>query len=274
MRPAAEQTRLCRTVLWLAVLWLVVLPVNGSWGAELKEGHPLPAILNNIYSGNEVLHYDVSWSGGIKIGDLYLDIKRVASADDAYEIHARVKDYGLFRLFYPVDDTFVTLVRGSLKLPYRYQVLQREGRGSETRRLTLYDQKGLRVRYRKNDGVEHVFTINGPVYNEFSSFFITRAMDLRPGTPFIVPTFADEKRNEVKVLVGNRENIETMFGRVRTIPVMPVMKFKGLYDKDGATVIWLTDDKCRVPVKIKSKIMIGSLIAKLVDYNNTACAEK
>jgi len=253
---------------------LVVLPVSGARGAGLKDGQPLPAILNNIYSGNEVLHYVVSWSGGIKIGDLYLDIKKVDSEADAYEIHARVKDYGLFRFFYPVDDTFVTLVRGSLKLPYRYQVLQREGRGSKTRRLTLYDQKGFRVRYRKNDGAEQIFTVNGPVYNEFSSFFITRAMDLRPGNPFIVPTFADEKRNEVKVLVGNREDLESMFGRVRTIPVMPVMKFKGLYDKNGDTVIWLTDDKCRVPVKINSKILIGSLTAKLVGYNNTACAEK
>jgi len=253
---------------------LVLLPVNGLWGAELKEGRPLPGILHNIYSGNEALHYVVSWSGGIKIGDLYLDIKKIDSKNDAYEIHARVKDYGLFRLFYPVNDTFVTLVSGSLKLPYRYQVLQREGRGSDTRRLTLYDQEGLRVHYRKNDGAEQIFTVNGPVYNEFSSFFITRAMDLRPGTSFIVPTFADEKRNEVKVLVGNREDVKSMFGLVRTIPVMPVMKFKGLYDKNGATVIWLTDDKCRVPVKINSKILIGSLTAELVGYNNTACMEK
>lgn len=252
----------------------VLLPGIVVRGAELKDGRPLPAILHNIYSGNEVLHYVVSWSGGIKIGDLYLDIKKVASEDDAYEIHARVKDYGLLRFFYPVDDTFVTLVRGSLKLPYRYQVLQREGGGSDTRRLTLYDQKEFRVRYRKNDGAEQVFTVNGPVYNEFSSFFITRAMDLRPGNPFIVPTFADEKRNEVKVLVGNREDVESMFGRVRTIPVMPVMKFKGLYDKNGDTVIWLTDDKCRVPVKINSKILIGSLTATLVDYDNGACTEK
>ncbi len=274
MRPIAEPQHFRRTILRLAVLLLVLLPVNGSRAADLKDGRPLPGILNNIYSGNEALHYVVSWSGGIKIGDLYLNIKKINSADDAYAIHARVKDYGLLRFFYPVNDTFVTMVRGNLKLPYRYQVLQREGRDSETRRLTLYDQAGLRVHYRKNDGAEQVFTVNGPVYNEFSSFFITRAMDLRPGIPFIVPTFADEKRNEVKVMVGNCEDIESMFGRVRTIPVIPVMKFKGLYDKNGDTVIWLTDDKCRVPVKIKSKIMIGSLTAKLVGYNNTACAEK
>ena len=36
----------------------------------------------------------------------------------------------------------------------------------------------------------------------------------------------------------------------------------------------LSDDKCWLPVKINSKILIGSQTAKLVDYNNTACREK
>ena len=45
----------------------------------------------------------------------------------------------------------MTYVRSDLKLPYRYEVLQKEGRGRVTRRLTLYDQAGLLVNYRKND---------------------------------------------------------------------------------------------------------------------------
>ena len=49
------------------------------------------------------------------------------------------------------------------------------------------------------------------------------------------------------------------------------MDFKGLYDKDGDTVFWLTDDNCRVPIAINSKIMIGSLTADLVSYTNPAC---
>ena len=51
------------------------------------------------------------------------------------------------------------------------------------------------------------------------------------------------------------------------------MTFSGLYDKRGDTVIWYTDDRCRVPVKINSKILIGSLTAKLVSYRNPICAE-
>jgi hypothetical protein len=215
------------------------------------------------------MHFTISWTGGVKIGDLVLVLKQVGAEE--YEIHARVTDYGLFDFFYPVDDTFVTLVRGALKLPSRYDVLQKEGRGSVTRRRSLYDQDELLVRYRKNDSPEMVFTITGPVHNEFSSFYITRSMELEPGRSFVVQTFADRKVNEVKVEVKGREDIDSPFGRVRTVVFMPIMKFKGLYDKAGDTVIWVTDDTCRVPIKIRSKVLIGSLTADLVSYTNGAC---
>ena len=249
---------------------LVLLsPAEGIRASELQTGIPGQEMLDIIFSGDEYLHYTISWTGGIKIGDLYLAIKQ--ERDGSHAILARVTDYGVFKFFYPVDDTFETLVRGNYKLPYQYDVLQKEGRGSVTTRLTLYDQEERKVVYRKNQEPELVFEISGEVHNEFSSFFVTRAMDLKPGTAFMVPTFADKKRNEVRVQVRDREQVDSLFGQVETIQVMPVMKFKGLYDKDGDTVIWFTDDQCRVPVKINSKILIGSLTAELLEYRNPAC---
>ncbi len=240
---------------------------------RLSSLHVGEDVLNTVFSGSEVLHYSISWSGGIKIGDLNLVVSRTDNGD-GYSIQANVSDYGLFRLFYPVDDTFTTLVRGPLKLPYRYEVLQREGHGGgETRRLTEYDQKRFQVSYQKNNQPVKKFTIAGTAYNEFSSFFITRALKFN-GEKNIVPTFVDEKRHEVAVVLLGREKKDSLFGEVDTLKVMPKMDFKGLYDKDGDTVFWLTDDSCRIPVAINSKILIGSLTAELVEYSNPACPER
>lgn len=276
------------SALLMAILFVAAMPLslrgeetekevrNGKQEAAVSlgeedsgEGTVRREIVDIIFSGSETMHFSVSWTGGIKIGDLALDLRSAGNGD--FAIHARVTDYGLFRLVYPVDDVFITSIRGGRKLPYRYEVFQREGRGRETRRLTLYDQDGLRVNYRKNDMAEEVFPVAGPVHNEFSSFYITRSMELVPDGSFNVPTFADKKRNEVRVLVKGREDIDTVFGRVRTVVVLPRMKFRGLYDKTGDTVIWLTDDECRVPVRINSKILIGSLTAELTSYTNPAC---
>jgi len=97
-------------------------------------------------------------------------------------------------------------------------------------------------------------------------------MDFSTGAPFIVPTFADKKRVEVAVYPRGVTQIKnTIIGDVSAVEIMPVMKFKGLYDKKGDTVIWYTNDKCRVPVKINSKIIIGSLTAKLIEFENSSC---
>ncbi len=162
-------------------------------------GVPDSSLLRSAYGGDESFQYDVSWSGGIKIGELRLRISRSAGYKDSFEIHARVTDYGAFRFFYPVDDTFVTHVSGPERLPLRYEVEQKEGRSYKAHRLTLYDQEGNLVRYRKNDEPEKQYVVAGGVHNEFSSFFLTRVLPFKPGSSLIVPTFADEKRNEVVV---------------------------------------------------------------------------
>ena len=226
--------------------------------------------LATIYSGREKMHFSISWSGGVKIGDLYLAIGP-ADSGDGLAITARVTDYGLFKFFYPVDDSFTTYVRGPMQLPYRYEVHQKEGRNMDVHRLTLYDQQKFSVLYRKNNNPPIAFSMDGAAYNEFSAFFITRALQLDLGRQEIVPAFVDKKRYKVPVKVFGFESRETIFGTMNTIKVMPKMNFKGLYDKDGDTIYWLTDDSCRVPVEIESKILIGSLVAKLVEYSNAAC---
>ncbi|WP_310598861.1 DUF3108 domain-containing protein [Desulfobulbus sp.] len=244
--------------------------------AEAIETRPSqldPEVLAVVFSGGEIMHYAVSWSGGLKIGDIYMDIHKQQGREDAYAISAKVKDYGPLEVFYPVDDRFVCFVSGPMKLPYRYEVEQKEGFGKKITRLTRYDQDKRMVWYRKNKEEEQQFELTGSVYNEFASFIITRALVLREGEPIVVPTFADRKRHEVQVSLVNREERETMFGKRPTLVVQPKMEFKGLYEKSGNTTLWLTDDRCRVPVEIHSRIVIGSLVAELVDYSNPACPE-
>jgi hypothetical protein len=256
------------------LIFLVFFLLAGFSGAA-RTRSPLTInkkILARIFSSTEAMHFSVSWSGGVKIGDLYLTVAPVDTGD-GFVIMARVTDYGLFRLFYPVDDTFTTLVRGALKLPYRYEVLQKEGHGSrKTHRLTLYDQKNLQISYRKNDQPVKNFSLTGTAYNEYASFFITRALSFMEKRA-IIPAFVDEKRHEVAVIMLGREERDSIFGRVPTLKIMPEMEFKGLYDKDGDTVFWLTDDVCRVPVAINAKVLIGSLTAELVEYSNPSCPE-
>jgi len=264
-------------LVWRALLLVAIFCYSlGAGYAEVHETKPSQIdqdVLNVIFSGSETLHYTVSWSGGVKIGDIHMTIRRHPEQADSYEIFAKITDAGPLKVLYPVDDSFSCLVSGPMKLPYRYTVHQKEGFGKEIHRFTRYDQVNRQVWYQKNKEAEQQFEITGSTYNEFASFIITRALMFQEGETIIVPTFADKKRHEVKVPMGRRERRATRFGDKETLVVQPQMQFKGLYEKSGNTTLWLTDDRCRVPVEIHSKIVIGALVAELTEYDNPACPE-
>ncbi len=232
-----------------------------------------PALLATGYSGREKLLYDVSWTGGIKIGELHLQVNSLPDCEDEFEIRATVTTKNAaINLVYPIKDLHVTKVRGPKRLPYHYEIWQQEGYKYRAHRVIEYNQETGAIKYTKNNKLEGLFQVGGETNNEFSSFFNSRLMDFPIGSGFIVPTFADKKRVEVVVnAISIKHFDETLIGPVTAVEIMPVMTFKGLYDKKGDTVIWYTNDECRVPVMINSKILIGSLTAELKAYENPAC---
>ena len=234
-----------------------------------------PSFISVAYSGGEFFRYDISYTGGFKLGELHLALRKNSEEEESFIIDARVTtENGIFSNVYPIEDIHVTQVSGAERLPYHYEVWQKEGYSYEAHRITLYDQAAKLIHYYVNDNPVEEFAVSDTTQNEFSSFFASRVMDLVPGGSFVVPTFADEKRIEVVVRVKGNETLKkTVLGNVETVVVEPIMTFSGLYDKRGDTVIWYSDDQCRVPVKINSKILLGSLTAKLVSYRNPACPD-
>ena len=263
-----------RLVSFVSTLFILLVALFRPAAAqhELQPSQLLPEAMAVIFSGQERMLYEVSWSGGLKIGEIHLDISPATERPDAYAITAKVISSGTLHLFYPVDDVFHCIVAGDLKLPLRYEVFQREGHSDTlTKRASLYAQTNHLVRYQKNDGPLQIFAMGGMAYNEIAAFIITRALRLQADEPVIVPTFADGKRHEVKVQLHKKESRTTIFGKRQTLKVQPLLRFKGVYDKSGSTLLWLTDDQCRVPVEIRSQIALGSLVARLVRYDNPAC---
>lgn len=261
---------------FLIVGVLILLPGTESHATRtIPYGNQQSKLLKTAYHPGEKFIYDISWTGGLKIGELHIEIKQSEEMDKALEIHVlATTENSVIERIYPVRDRHVTKVYGKKRLPFRYEVWQKEGWGYEAHRVTRYRQQLKQVWYWHNDNPLVVYHVDGFVHNEFSSFLATRVMELQLDKPFIVPTFADHRRNEVVVEVMAKSRLEdTALGTVETIEVMPIMKFEGLYDKRGDTVIWFTDDECRVPVKINSKIILGSLTSDLVGWESPNCTK-
>lgn len=259
-----------------------LIPVTTTYSKVVEKGMgdsklPVGVILDDLasigYSGREKLVYDVSWSGGIKIGELRMEINAIPDTVDAFEIRVLVTTQnGAVHFFYPIEDLHVTKVKGRKKLPYHYEIWQKEGYSYEAHSEYDYDQVNGTVRYTKNGKFKNEYRIGGEVNNEFSSFLNSRLMEFNVGKNFLVPTFADKRKVDVEVNVVSKKTFKkSTIGPVVAVEILPLLKFEGLYEKKGATVIWYSDDECRVPIKVNSKIVIGSLTAELSEYENINC---
>ena len=268
----------------LPTIMLILLLVSSARAAVDKEaaGIAIPygvidqQLLKTAYVDGEQMRYDVFWTGGVKIGELTLEIVRLKGIKPAtLRVKAVVStENGAIHGIYPVRDVHLTTVAGPDRLPLRYEVEQKEGYNYQASRLTRYNQQTGKIWYKKNADPSTIYWVEAPIHNEFSAFLGSRVMPFVAGEAFLVPTFADKRRNEVQVRVLAPETLDdTILGRVETMQVTPVLEFKGLYDKSGDTVIWYTNDACRVPVRISSKLKIGSLTLDLTGYRNTQCPQ-
>jgi hypothetical protein len=108
------------------------------------------------------------------------------------------------------------------------------------------------------------FPITPITYDSLSCFYFARLQNLEIGKSFYVDVFDGKRLHNTEVKVLRREELETDVGTFKTIVIMPVLKTNGIFSKTGDLYIWLTDDERHIPVKMKSKVKIGSITAKLV----------
>jgi len=59
-------------------------------------------------------------------------------------------------------------------------------------------------------------------------------------------------------------------GTFRTIVVEPLVREGGLFKAEGRIVIWLTDDERKLPVRVNTKVIIGSIDTELREYAGLA----
>jgi hypothetical protein len=57
--------------------------------------------------------------------------------------------------------------------------------------------------------------------------------------------------------------VQVLAGGFDCLVIQPLLKFQSVFQQKGDVLIWISDDERRLPVKITSKIAIGSINIEL-----------
>ncbi|MDF1615285.1 DUF3108 domain-containing protein [Desulfurivibrio dismutans] len=250
----------------LVLLWLVGCLLPQPVMAKMTK--PVEELLATAYPAGEILRYEVTWMG-LRAGELTFEVKQLDKQGELLAITIRARTVGMLGRVYPVQDDYRVVVAGAARLPSHYRIDETK-RGKRRVRSTVYDQQRGHIVYQRRSDSVREYRVDGPVHNEFSAFYATRVMPLTGEESIMIPTFADERRNKVKVEVAGGDTFQSLIGRQEYLRVRPRLDFVGLYEKAGDPEIWLTPDRYRIPVRVRSQIAIGSLVATLVYYQGPA----
>ena len=94
--------------------------------------------------------------------------------------------------------------------------------------------------------------------------------DLKEGETIAIDIFFDGEINNFHLKLIGREELKTQFGKVNSLVFKPIVQVGRVFKENESVTLWVTDDKNKIPLKIKASILVGSLKAELYEYKGLA----
>jgi hypothetical protein len=216
----------------------------------------------------ETLDYEVSW-GFITAGNARMLVRETKNENEL-EIISRAWNNGAFETIFPVNDTVRTTATADSLLPKVFN--QKISEGSYTRNaFTFYDFKTQTAsikdtafsKSKLKHGIDTLITLDGGERCILTAFYLARTFKLEPGDTAYFNAISGKKKYKLKVICHKKETLNTVLGKKKCLVIEPVIQGDGLFKAKGKLTIWVTDDKERLPVLMKSEIAIGSIKATL-----------
>jgi len=207
-------------------------------------------------------------------GRAHLEVEREEDGP-AWRFVATAKSEGFFAwLFrFRVDDRTVARFDPLSTCSLGIEKRLREGKAERDQKIVIDPVSG-RAEVEDRKVAQKTFDLPPCTMDVLSAFFVTRLQGVPEKEPLRLPVFDNGKSYLLEVRFVGRERLDlpAPLGRkVPTVIVEPVLaEGTGLFVKEGRLKIWLTDDARRIPVRLRSKVAVGSVSADLESYTPAA----
>lgn len=254
------------------ILILVILISNAAFSfntfTQSPDSDDFRKLTNKAFKEGEKLTFDVKY-GFVTAGIAVMQIPRIRkiSGRDVYHVTFEVNTVPSFDWFFKVRDRYETFIDVEGLFPWRFQQHLREGNYKRDF-SAFFDQR--RGKAKTSEGE---YDIPRYVNDIVSAFYFARTFDysdMKVNDKIQMKNFYNDKVHDLDVKFLGRETISVAAGTFDCILVEPLVKEGGLFKHEGNILIWLTDDDLKVPVKVRTKIIVGSVDAELTSYEGLA----
>ena len=211
----------------------------------------------------EKLTYDLTWTG-IPVGSAS---QSITASGDTLHINALFKSNNWLSSFYPVENRIdTTISRKSGQFPgevHQFRMRFREGARVRDRGITFNHVDNTAYYKDYLTGEETTALTTPGIADVTTAFYHARHLPLAPGNVLHLPVMDSREPYLLEVRILEIEKLRTIFGKVETLVVQPLVRSEGTFEGKGGVKLWITNDSRRIPVKIQTKVTMGSVTATL-----------
>jgi len=230
---------------------------NNLKGFEIIK--PLPELIP--FGVGERLVFALQY-GLIYAGDATLEVRNIAVLDSvkSYHIFSMARSNKAFDLIFKVRDHHESFMDYENLYSLRFEKHLREGNFRRDE-IVNFDQKKHLAVYKDKE-----VKIPPNTHDFLTAFYYMRTIPLIPGQAVFLANHSGKKNYPIYIKVLRKEKISVPAGDFECVVIEPVLKTSSIFKHEGKLTIWLTDDIVKMPVLLRSKVLVGSFEAELKEY--------
>ncbi len=259
--------------LWAAVIWMALIVL---FTGRFDHLHANEQKFDPELDGFELVHLrpeTVPFGEGEKLtfaiqygliyaGDATLEIRNISVIDSvrSYHIISTARTNKAFDIVFKVRDRVESFMDFDNLFSIRFEKHIREGDFKRDERVDFDQRKHLAVYPDKTVPIP-------PNTQDFlSALYHARTLPIEEGQAISMANHSGGKNYPIYVKVLGRERVRVPAGEFDCLIVEPVLQTSSIFEHKGKLTIWVTDDTLRMPVLMRSKVVIGAFEAVLKEY--------
>lgn len=259
---------------FLGVVVAVFLVFSGGHVNMLRAvAQPEPApdtldrlVINDSFGPGERLVFSLGY-GFVSAGTAVIEVAdtNTVAGHLCYRINSLTESNSFFDNFYKVRDTIVSQIDVDGLYSHHFFKALHEGSYDSRREVVFEQSRGLAL-YTKDDEAVDTLEIRPYAQDIMSVMYFVRTLPLEVGKTITIQTVTGGEVVDLQVKVLERETVSVPAGEFKCLVVEPLMTTTGVFKHEGRIKVWLTDDRLRMPVLMKSKVVVGSIHGELEEF--------
>ncbi|MFC1529006.1 DUF3108 domain-containing protein [Candidatus Latescibacterota bacterium] len=226
------------------------------------------SLINNSWGTGEHLVFAIKYSF-YQAGTATMSVleKKEVNGGLCYNIQTTARSNEFISTFYEVRDKVTTYIDVNGLFSRRFEKILREGNYKSDRVVDFYPDRLIALNTTNKHSLREI-----PLYVQdvLSALYYIRTINLEGGGSKFVEVYADGKVYLLRIIIHGKEKITVPAGTFECLKIEPILQSEGIFKQKGKLTIWLTDDTYKIPAKMESKVLIGSISSILESYSTGA----